>query len=41
MGASGEVDGEVLQATKTRLLPDEAAGDRPPGTVLRRDGGAI
>jgi methionyl-tRNA formyltransferase len=38
MGALGEVDGEVLQITKTRLLPDEVTGDRPPGTVLHRDG---
>ena len=37
-GALGEVDGELLQVTKTRLLPGEATGDRPPGTVLCRDG---
>jgi methionyl-tRNA formyltransferase len=39
-GALGEIDGETVQITKTRLLP---AGPRPqqpppPGTVLRRDG---
>ena len=37
-GALGEVDGDLLLVTKTRLLPDEATGDLPPGTVLRRDG---
>jgi len=36
-GALGEVDGDVLQITKTRLLPGEATGALP-GTVLRRDG---
>lgn len=39
-GALGEIDGETLQITKTRLLPAEP-GDResaPAGTVLRRDG---
>lgn len=40
-GALGEVDGGLLLVTKTRLLPGEAAGDRPPGTVLRRDGGRL
>ena len=37
-GALGEVDGEFLQVTKTRLLPDEVAGSVPPGTVVRREG---
>ena len=37
-GAVGELDGDVLQITKTRLLPDEATSVLPPGTVLRRDG---
>ena len=37
-GALGEVDGEILQITKTRLLPTEPGGSMAPGTVLRRDG---
>jgi methionyl-tRNA formyltransferase len=37
-GALGEVEGEIVQITKTRLLPDEVTGPHTPGTVLRRDG---
>ncbi len=37
-GALGEVDCDLLQITKTRLLPDGVAGAAPPGTVLRRAG---
>jgi methionyl-tRNA formyltransferase len=35
-GAFGEIDGETLLITRTRLLPNEAANIAPPGTVLRR-----
>jgi methionyl-tRNA formyltransferase len=40
LGAFGEVDGETLQITKTRLVASESMeqGPAPPGTVLRRDG---
>jgi methionyl-tRNA formyltransferase len=39
LGAFGEVDGETLQITKTRLLPVESQPGEPivAGTVLRRD----
>lgn len=37
-GALGEVDGDVLQVTKTQLLLDEVTGATQPGTALRRDG---
>jgi methionyl-tRNA formyltransferase len=35
-GAFGEIDGETLLITRTRLLPTEVANSAPPGTVLRR-----
>jgi len=40
LGAFGEVDGETLQITKTRLVASESMEQvpAPPGTVLRRDG---
>jgi methionyl-tRNA formyltransferase len=40
LGALGEIDGETLQITRTRLVPDGSAKQdpAPPGTVLRRDG---
>jgi methionyl-tRNA formyltransferase len=40
LGALGEIDGDTLQITKTRLLADDPAtlAPVPPGTVLRRDG---
>jgi methionyl-tRNA formyltransferase len=39
-GAFGEIDGETLQITRTRLLPADSDGGAhlSPGTVLRRDG---
>jgi methionyl-tRNA formyltransferase len=39
-GALGEIDGETLQITKTRLIPAEPTQQAqvPPGTVVRRDG---
>jgi methionyl-tRNA formyltransferase len=39
-GALGEIDGETLQITKTRLLPDGLTEHEPapPGTVVHRDG---
>lgn len=39
-GALGEIDGETLQITKTRLPPAESETQEPlpAGTVLRRDG---
>jgi methionyl-tRNA formyltransferase len=39
LGALGEIDGETLQLTKTRLLPVESQPGEPivAGTVLRRD----
>jgi methionyl-tRNA formyltransferase len=39
-GALGEIDGQTLQITKTRLLPPDPDPQRapPPGTVLGRDG---
>jgi methionyl-tRNA formyltransferase len=42
-GAFGEIDGERLLITRTRLLPAEgqAGQDASPGTVLRRDGEAM
>ena len=42
-GALGEIDGETLQITKTRLVADGPTkqGPAPPGTVVRRDGGAL
>jgi methionyl-tRNA formyltransferase len=43
LGALGEIDGETLQITRTRLVPDGPAGQEsvPPGTVLRRDGESL
>jgi methionyl-tRNA formyltransferase len=43
LGALGEIDGETLQITRTRLLANEppAQGSAPPGTVLRRDGESL
>jgi methionyl-tRNA formyltransferase len=40
LGAFGEVDGETLQITKTRLVAGEPMTQEPapPGTVMRRDG---
>jgi methionyl-tRNA formyltransferase len=40
LGALGEIDGETLQITRTRLMRAEPAqqAPAPPGTVLRRDG---
>jgi len=40
LGALGEIDGETLQITKTRLVADglSAHGLAPPGTVVRREG---
>jgi methionyl-tRNA formyltransferase len=40
LGALGEIDGETLQITRTRLVPHELTNQEPapPGTVLRRDG---
>ena len=40
-GALGEVEGEIVQVTKTRLLPNEATGTQAPGTILRRDGARL
>jgi methionyl-tRNA formyltransferase len=43
LGALGEIDGQTLQITKTRLVADEPAmhAPAPPGTVLRRDGNRL
>jgi methionyl-tRNA formyltransferase len=43
LGALGEIDGETVQITRTRLVANEAAthGSAPPGTVLRRDGESL
>jgi methionyl-tRNA formyltransferase len=40
LGALGEIDGETLQITRTRLVPAGTTNQEsaPPGTVLRRDG---
>ena len=40
LGAIGEIDGETMQITKTRLVADEPTkpASTPPGTVIRRDG---
>lgn len=40
LGALGEIDGETLQITKTRLTPDGHTEHEPapPGTVVQRDG---
>jgi methionyl-tRNA formyltransferase len=40
LGALGEIDGEMLQIARTRLVPAGAMTQEPvpPGTVLRRDG---
>jgi methionyl-tRNA formyltransferase len=40
LGALGEIDGETLQITKTRLAPAEPEPREPvpPGTVVQRDG---
>ena len=35
-GALGEIEGEMVLITKTRLLLDEMTGAQAPGTVLRR-----
>ncbi len=41
-GALGEVNGALLQITRTQLLPSGATGEAPaPGTVLRRDEDAM
>jgi methionyl-tRNA formyltransferase len=39
-GALGEIDGETLQITKTRLVADGSTkqSSAPPGTVVQRDG---
>ena len=39
LGALGEIDGETLQITKTRLVAGGATnqGSAPPGTVMQRD----
>src|SRR5918997_3438582 len=38
LGALGEIDGETLQITRTRLVADAANQEpAPPGTVVRRD----
>ena len=38
-GALGDIDGETVQITKTRLAPTGLAKQKPvqPGTVVRRD----
>jgi len=40
LGALGEIDGDTLQITRTRLIPDGPANQdvAPPGTVIHRDG---
>ena len=39
LGALGEIDGETLQITKTRLIADgSTTPGAAPGTVIRRDG---
>jgi methionyl-tRNA formyltransferase len=40
LGALGEIDGETLQITRTRLVPAGTTkqDSAPPGTILRRDG---
>ena len=40
LGALGEIDGETLQITRTRLVPAGTTKHEPapPGTVLQRDG---
>jgi methionyl-tRNA formyltransferase len=40
LGALGEIDGETLLITKTRLVADGSTkqGQAPPGTVMHRDG---
>jgi len=40
-GALGVVDGEALQITRTRLLPDQPVPQAPPGAVVRREGGRL
>ena len=40
-GALGVVDGEALQITRTRLLPDQPRSQTPPGAVVRREGGQL
>jgi methionyl-tRNA formyltransferase len=38
----GQIEGETLQITKTRLLPADSGDEgMPPGSVLRRDGGEL
>ena len=43
LGALGEIDGETLQITRTRLVPDGPTNKEPapPGTVVRRDGESL
>jgi methionyl-tRNA formyltransferase len=43
LGALGEIDGETLQITKTRLVQAEPTQQAqvPPGTVVRRDGESL
>jgi methionyl-tRNA formyltransferase len=43
LGALGEIDGETVQITRTRLIANESEtqGSAPPGTVLRRDGESL
>jgi methionyl-tRNA formyltransferase len=43
LGALGEIDGEMLQITKTRLTPGGPTDQEPapPGTVRRRDGESL
>jgi methionyl-tRNA formyltransferase len=38
LGALAEIDGETLQITRTRLIPDSPTTQEPLGTVLHRDG---
>jgi methionyl-tRNA formyltransferase len=40
LGALGEIDGETLQITKTRLVANEPAtpAPAPPSTIVRRNG---
>ena len=42
-GALAELDGEPVQITRTRLLPDggDAVASAPPGTVVRRHGDTL
>jgi methionyl-tRNA formyltransferase len=40
-GGIGAIDGRPARVTRTQLLPPEPANNRPPGSVLRRDGDAL